>query len=144
MNAYCIPTYLNRAIAIQFEVVKPIKDWITPLPIAVATEFDIDAIADEVIGKSEDGYVRTVSVEQFWKIVTKHHIGGKGPKIFWGELFDVEGEVASLVQWSDDMGNFVEIDFEAIELSEEPDEAIVKSLVDRNGFELDDVTLYMV
>lgn len=42
------------------------------------------------------------------------------------------------------MGNFVEIDFEAIELSEEPDEAIVKSLVDRNGLELDDVTLYMV
>lgn len=111
MNAYCLPTYLNRAIAIQFEVVKPIKDWITPLPVAVATEFDIDAIADEVIGKSEDGYVRTVRVEQFWKIVTKHHIGGKGPKIFWGELFDFEGEVASLVQWSDDMGNFVEIDF---------------------------------
>ena len=88
--------------------------------------------------------MRTVSVEQFWKIVTKHHIGSKGPKIFWGELFDGEGEVASLVQWSDDMGNFVEIDFEAIELSEEPDEAIVKSLVDRNGLELDDVTLYMV
>ena len=41
------------------------------------------------------------------------------------------------------MGSFIEIDAEYIELSKELDPyAAEKRLVDRNGFELDDVTLY--
>ena len=42
------------------------------------------------------------------------------------------------------MGSFIEIDAEYIELSKEldPYAAAEKRLVDRNGFELDDVTLY--
>lgn len=90
----------------------------------IPTEFDIDAIADEVIGKSEGGYVRIVGVDRFWEIVASHHIGSKGPKIFWDldELFDgEEEEVAYLMQWSDDMGSFIEIDAEYIELSKELD-----------------------
>ena len=144
MNTYHLPSYPNRATAIHFAIVKPIKDWI--IPASVVTEFDIDAIADEVIGKSEDGYARTVSVERFWESVAKHHIGSKKPKIFRDKLFEFDGkkEVACLMQWSDDMSSFIEIDFEGIEPGEEPDPyyAAVKRLVDRNGLELDDVTLY--
>lgn len=132
------PPYFNRATAIQFEVVEPIKDRIFP---ASSAEFDFDAIADEVIGGSEDGYARMVGGERFWEIVASHHIGGKRPKIFWDELFDGEEEVARLMQWSDDEGVFIEIDSEAIEPSEEPEpyDAAEKRLADRNGLELDDV-----
>jgi len=114
MSTYHLPSYPNRATAIHFAIVKPIKDWI--IPASVVTEFDIDAIADEVIGKSEDGYARTVSVERFWGSVAKHHIGSKKPKIFRDKLFEFDGEkeVACLMQWSDDMSSFIEIDFEGI------------------------------
>lgn len=142
MNTY----HPDRATAIQFEIVKPIEDWVIPAA-GIPTEFDIDAIADEVIKKSEGGYVRIVGVDRFWEIVASHHIGSKVPKIFWDldKLFDgEEEEVAYLMQWSDDMGSFIEIDAEYIELSKEldPYAAAEKRLVDRNGFELDDVTLY--
>ena len=90
---------------------------------------------------SEDGYARMVGGERFWEIVASHYIGGKGPKIFWDELFDGEEEVARLMQWSDDEGVFIEIDSEAIEPSEEPEpyDAAEKRLADRHGLELDDV-----
>lgn len=77
--------------------------------------------------------------------MAKHHIGSKKPKIFRDKLFEFDGEkeVACLMQWSDDMSSFIEIDFEGIEPGEEPDPyyAAVKRLVNRNGLELDDVTL---
>ena len=60
MNTY----HPDRATAIQFEIVKPIEDWVIPAA-GIPTEFDIDAITDEVIEKSEGGYVRIVGVDRF-------------------------------------------------------------------------------
>ena len=36
------------------------------------TDWDIDAIADEVLGGHEEGYACRVSVDEFWNIVRKH------------------------------------------------------------------------
>ena len=60
-------TYTTRADAIQREIIDPLSASEFPL-----TDWDIDAIADEVLGDYEDGYASRVSAEEFWNIVRKH------------------------------------------------------------------------
>lgn len=37
-------------------------------------EFDIDAIADEVLGDYEDGYASRVDSDEFWEVVDKYRL----------------------------------------------------------------------
>lgn len=60
-------TYSNRADAIQREIIDPLSASEFPL-----TDWDIDAIADEVLGTHEEGYACRVSVDEFWDIARKH------------------------------------------------------------------------
>lgn len=57
-------TYTNRNDAIQYEIADALHGWMT--------EFDIDAIADEVLGDYGDGYALQVTEDEFWNIVAKH------------------------------------------------------------------------
>lgn len=131
----------NRAVAIRFEIVKPIENRV--VSDTTVTEFDFEAIADEVIGKSKDGYARMVDEDRFWAIVASHYIGSRKPHIIWDEQPEGEEDVVHLMQWSDDEASFIEIDSETIEPSEEsePYEAAEKRLANRNGLELNDETV---
>ena len=133
--------YPTRTVAIRFEIVKPIENRV--ISDTTVIEFDIDAIADEVIGKFEDGYARMIDEDRFWGIVASHYIGSRKPHIIWDEQPEGEEDVVRLMQWSDDEASFIEIDSETIEISEEsePYEAAEKRLADRNGLELNDETV---
>lgn len=57
-------TYTTRTEAIEYEIIKAIDaDY------ANANEYNIYAIADQVIGEYEDGYARKVNEDEFWEIV---------------------------------------------------------------------------
>lgn len=60
-------TYTTRTEAIDREIIQPIENGD-----ATAAEFDIDAIADEVLGTHEQGYALQVDETDFWTIVEKH------------------------------------------------------------------------
>lgn len=60
-------TYTNRADAISREIIDPLSASEFPL-----TDWDIDAIADEVLGGHEEGYACRVSADEFWDIARKH------------------------------------------------------------------------
>ena len=60
-------TYSTRTEAIQREIVEPIEAGD-----ANAAEFDIDAIADQVIGDYSDGFTLLVDTDEFWEIVAEH------------------------------------------------------------------------
>lgn len=63
--------YSTRDEAIEWEIIDPIEAG-GVVPDARA-EFDIDAIADEVLGDYEDGFAsRVVDHDTFWAIVEKH------------------------------------------------------------------------
>lgn len=130
-------SYTDRYKAIEHEIVEPIK--VGSIPNAL-DEFDIDAIADEVLGDHEQGYECMVDDDRFWEIVASHHIADDDPKIFWDEPDNDGNQTARLLQWSDDEGGFIEIDSETIVSSEEesPYAAAVAALEARNG--LHDVT----
>lgn len=64
-------TYASRAAAIEREIVAPIE---TGDVTQARLEFDIDAIADEVLGDHEQGYACMVDEERFWQIVAAHHV----------------------------------------------------------------------
>lgn len=55
-------TYTTRADAIDAEIT----------PVIDATEFDIDAIAGEVLGDHEAGYALRVDTDGFWAAVERH------------------------------------------------------------------------
>lgn len=63
-------SYTTRGEAIQREIVEPIEasGEITDARV----EFDVDAIADEVLGDHEQGYACLVDVDEFWRIVERH------------------------------------------------------------------------
>lgn len=63
-----INRYATRNDAIFREIVAPIEATNE----ALHDEYDIDAIADEVLGHHEAGYALQVDTETFWKIVEKH------------------------------------------------------------------------
>ena len=56
--------YTTRDEAIAREIIEPIEAGN-----ATAAEFDIDAIADQVLGSHEDGYACQVEHDEFWQIV---------------------------------------------------------------------------
>lgn len=132
-------TYTTRDGAIYWEIIRPIE---ASGDVADArAEFDIDAIADEVLGDYEDGFTCMVDADRFWEIVAAHHIADGDPRIIWDAPEGDGSHTARLMQWSDDEADFIEIDAESIESSEDEapyDDAEVR-LAGRHG--LDDVTV---
>lgn len=59
--------YTTRDEAIAREIIEPIEAGQ-----ATAAEFDIDAIADQVLGSHENGYACQVGHAEFWQIVADH------------------------------------------------------------------------
>ena len=65
-------TYITRDDAIYWEIIKPIE---ANGEVADArAEFDIDAIADEVLGDYSEGFACTVDESRFWEITMAHLI----------------------------------------------------------------------
>lgn len=62
-------TYTTRTEAIQAEILDPISAGAVDDAVA---EYDIDAIAAEVIGDYSQGYACQVDEAAFWAIVEKH------------------------------------------------------------------------
>lgn len=62
--------YTTRTEAIAREIIEAIEA--TGVVNDAYAEFDIDAIADEVLGDYEDGYALTVTTDEFWDAVAKH------------------------------------------------------------------------
>lgn len=60
-------SYVTRAEAIEREIRIPIE-----LNKLSEEDFDIDAIADDVLGDYEMGYACLVEEWEFWEIVNKH------------------------------------------------------------------------
>ncbi|MBM7796898.1 hypothetical protein [Pseudoglutamicibacter cumminsii] len=59
-------TYTTRNEAIETEILAPLAGH--------ESDYDIDAIADEVIGDYENGYAIQVTEDEFWGIVAKHDL----------------------------------------------------------------------
>ena len=132
-------TYTTRDDAIAAEIIRPIEasGEVTD----ARAEFNIDAIADEVLGDYDEGYTCIVGEDAFWAIVAAHHIADGDHRIIWDAPEDDGSHTARLMQWSDDEADFIEIDSESIESSEDeaPYDAAEVRLAGRHG--LDDVTV---
>jgi len=62
--------YTTRDEAIQHEIIDPIE---ASGEVADArTAYDVDAIADEVLGDHAAGYAPKVDADEFWRIVERH------------------------------------------------------------------------
>lgn len=57
-------TYSTRDEAIEREIVAALAEY--------AADYDIEAIADEVLGDYGEGYVCKVDTDTFWEVVAKH------------------------------------------------------------------------
>lgn len=62
-------TYSTRSEAITSEIIEAIE-----VDDASADNYDIDAIADAVLGDYEDGYRIKVDEDEFWDIVVDNEI----------------------------------------------------------------------
>ena len=62
-------TYTTRSEAITREIIEAIE-----VDDASADNYDIDAIADAVLGDYEDGYRIKVDEDEFWDIVVDNEI----------------------------------------------------------------------
>lgn len=62
--------YVTRQDAIYREIVEPIENGE-----ATADEYDIDAIADAVLGDYEQGFACIVDHDEFWSAVEKNALG---------------------------------------------------------------------
>ena len=59
--------YVTRDECIEREVIEPLREY--------AADFDIEAIADEVVETDENGlYYTPCDVEEFWRVVEKYDI----------------------------------------------------------------------
>lgn len=65
-------TYSTRDEAIEREIVDAIEAGVV---IDARAEYDIDAIADEVLGDYDDGYACMVDHDAFWASVAAHEVG---------------------------------------------------------------------
>ncbi|MCO6688348.1 hypothetical protein V7G09_04655 [Cutibacterium avidum] len=63
--------YTNRDEAIEHEIVEPIEAGVV---IDARVEYDIDAIADEVLGDYDAGFACVVDHDAFWASVEAHEI----------------------------------------------------------------------
>ena len=61
-------TYTTRDEAITREIVTAIEAG----GVATRDEYDIDAIADEVLGDYTEGYALKVDADEFWTVVARH------------------------------------------------------------------------
>lgn len=129
--------YTDRYAAIEREIVVPIEAGDVD---DARAEFDIDAIADEVLVDHEQGYACMVDGDRFWEIVAAHHVADGDHRIIWDEPDDDGSQTARLMRWSGDEDGFIEIDSETIVSSEEeePYAAAKTTLEARHG--LHDVT----
>lgn len=57
--------YTSRDEAIQREIVEPIGD---------VADYDIEAIAQDVLGGYADGYACKVEVDEFWRVVAEKEL----------------------------------------------------------------------
>ena len=62
-------TYTTRSEAIYREIIEAIESGDV-----TSDQYDIDAIADAVIGSFEDGYALQVDEASFWGIVAENEI----------------------------------------------------------------------
>lgn len=62
-------TYSTRSEAITREIIEAIEAGD-----ATRDQYDIDAIADAVLGDYEDGFACKVTPEEFWEIVAENEI----------------------------------------------------------------------
>lgn len=62
-------TYTNRNEAVNREIIAAIEAGDTS-----ASEYNIDAIADAVLGDYEDGFIVKVDETEFWNIVAENEI----------------------------------------------------------------------
>lgn len=63
--------HTTRTEAIEREIIVPIEAGDVD---DARAEFDVDAIADEVLGDYEQGYACMVDPERFWEIVEAHSL----------------------------------------------------------------------
>jgi len=63
-------TYATRAEAIEHVIIKPIES--SGLVDDARAEYDIDAIADIILGDADHGFASQVPPDKFWQIVEKH------------------------------------------------------------------------
>lgn len=64
------PTYTTRTDAIHHQIIVPIEA--SGVARDAEAEFDVDAIADAVLGGYADGYAQTVTADEFWDVVSQH------------------------------------------------------------------------
>ena len=108
--------YSTRDEFIQREIVAALADGylFTDDP---RLEYDIDAIADEVIDSEVDG-LDVVFFERdgidFWDIVANHAIDDGDYRILWEESEDGLKATAHLMQWSSEDEKFNDIDSKTI------------------------------
>lgn len=130
------PTYASRAAAIEREIVAPIEAGDVT---QARLEFDIDAIADKVLGDHEQGYACMVDEERFWQIVAAHHVD----QDFTLALADLHTHrdiclLRSVVTLFDlditDWGNVGAIDARMSELKQESDEVQACFVVETTHF----------
>ena len=60
-------TYTSRNEVIAHQIVEPIES--SGVVADAYAEFDIDAIADAVLGDYTEGYAQKVDADEFWTIV---------------------------------------------------------------------------
>lgn len=115
--------YPTRDEAIAREIIEPIEAGE-----ATADEFDIDAIADQVLGSYDDGYACQVEHDEFWKIVEQH----PARRLRW-EFH--HGDHDFLIAETLNDGEWVEHDVESIPANEdhEPYQEAEQRLLGRLG-----------
>lgn len=74
--------YSTRNDAIQREIIEPLEasgerqhDYDLVSGVVAPHDYDIAAIADEVLGGYEDGFARLVTDDEFWASVARHAYG---------------------------------------------------------------------
>lgn len=65
-------TFTTRDEAIQRVIIDPIEAAGEDVVADAWAEYDIEAIADEVLGDYEQGYSCIVDAAEFWRIVEQH------------------------------------------------------------------------
>ena len=70
INSVATRTYTTRAEAIQREIIDPIEASGEVADARAA--YDVEAIADEVLGDYAQGYACLVDADSFWWVVERH------------------------------------------------------------------------
>lgn len=116
--------YTTRDEAIAREIIEPIEDGD-----ATAADFNITAIADQVLGDHEAGYACQVDPDTFWTIVEDH----PSRRLTWQH--NTAGGWDFLIAEMIEDGDWSEVDSESIPAAEdeEPYKAAEAALRSRLG-----------